>query len=155
MYALKQEGMSEEGDRKLKLPNNLFIIGTMNTADRSVGHIDYAIKRRFAFVDVLPTDVAIDDVVTDVDLKRRAKALYADVSKLFNEEKTADKPTYLQSDFKSKDVQLGHSYFLVKTLSELNMKLEFEIKPILFEYVKDGVLNQEAEERIKALKVNE
>src|SRR5690606_13003636 len=115
----------------------LFIIGTMNTADRRVGHIDYAIKRRFAFVDVPPTDVAIDEVVVEADLNRKAKALYADVSKLFNEEKTADKPTYLQSDFKAKDVQLGHSYFLVDSLSELNMKLEFEIKPILFEYVKD------------------
>jgi len=127
----------------------------MNTADRSVGHIDYAIKRRFAFVDVPPTDVAIDEVVVEADLNRKAKALYADVSKLFNEEKTADKPTYLQSDFKAKDVQLGHSYFLVDSLSELNMKLEFEIKPILFEYVKDGVLSQEAEKEIKALKVNE
>ena len=88
-------------------------------------------------------------------VNRMAKELYAVVSKLFNEEKTADKPAYLQSDFKAKDVQLGHSYFLVDTLSELNMKLEFEIKPILFEYVKDGVLSQEAEKEIKALKVNE
>jgi 5-methylcytosine-specific restriction protein B len=155
MYSLKQEGIEGTGDRALRLPNNLFIIGTMNTADRSVGHIDYAIKRRFAFIDVPPTDVAIDEVIDDADLNRKAKALYADVSKLFNEEKTADKPAYLQSDFKAKDVQLGHSYFLVDSLSELNMKLEFEIKPILFEYVKDGVLSQEAEKEIKALKVNE
>jgi len=155
MYSLKQVGIDGTGDRALRLPNNLFIIGTMNTADRSVGHIDYAIKRRFAFIDVPPTDVAIDEVIGDADLNRKAKALYADVSKLFNEEKTADKPAYLQSDFKAKDVQLGHSYFLVDSLSQLNMKLEFEIKPILFEYVKDGVLSQEAEKEIKALKVNE
>ncbi len=155
MYSLKQEGVAETGDRTLKLPNNLFIIGTMNTADRSVGHIDYAIKRRFAFVDVPPTDVAIDEVIADADLNKKAKALYAEVSKLFNEEKIIDKPVYLQSDFKAKDVQLGHSYFLVNTLSELKMKLEFEIKPILFEYIKDGVLSQEAEKEIKALKVNE
>jgi 5-methylcytosine-specific restriction protein B len=155
MYSLKQEGIEGTGDRALRLPNNLFIIGTMNTADRSVGHIDYAIKRRFAFIDVPPTDVAIDEVIDDADLNRKAKELYADVSKLFNEEKTADKPAYLQSDFKAKDVHLGHSYFLVDSLSELNMKLEFEIKPILFEYVKDGVLSQEAEKEIKALKVNE
>ena len=50
---------------------------------------------------------------------------------------------------------MGHSYFLVKTLSELIMKLNFEIKPILFEYVKDGVLSQEAEVVIKTFKVNE
>lgn len=155
MYSLKQEGVAEAGDRTLRLPNNLFIIGTMNTADRSVGHIDYAIKRRFAFVDVPPTDVAIDEVIADADLNKKAKTLYAEVSKLFNEEKAVDKPVFLQSDFKAKDVQLGHSYFLVKNLSQLKMKLEFEIKPILFEYVKDGVLGQEAEKKIKALMVNE
>ncbi len=127
----------------------------MNTADRSVGHIDYAIKRRFAFVEVLPTDTAIDEVISDIDLNRKAKELFAAVSKLFNEEKSAGNPIYLQSDFKAKDVQLGHSYFLAKSLSELIMKLEFEIKPILFEYIKDGVLSQEAENEIKALKVNE
>jgi len=95
---------STSGDRTLKLPNNLFIIGTMNTADRSVGHIDYAIKRRFAFVDIPPSDVAIDEVVTDAVLNTKVKALYADVAKLFNEEKSADKPVFLQSDFKAKDV---------------------------------------------------
>ncbi|MBS1666718.1 MAG: AAA family ATPase [Bacteroidetes bacterium] len=161
IYALEYRGEKVdsmydiEGDNSLVLPPNLYIIGTMNTADRSVGHIDYAIKRRFAFVDVPPSDIAIDEVITDADLNRKAKALYANVSKLFNEEKTVDKPTYLQSDFKAKDVQLGHSYFLANTHSELKMKLEFEIKPILFEYVKDGVLSPEAEKEIKALKVNE
>jgi 5-methylcytosine-specific restriction protein B len=155
MYALKQAGANDTGDRLLRLPNNLFIIGTMNTADRSVGHIDYAIKRRFAFVEVLPTDTAIDEVISDADLNRKAKELFAAVLKLFNEEKSADKPIYLQSDFKAKDVQLGHSYFLANTISELNMKLEFEIKPILFEYIKDGVLSQDAESEIKALQINE
>lgn len=34
------------GNREIKLPENLYIIGTMNTADRSIGHIDYAIRKR-------------------------------------------------------------------------------------------------------------
>ena len=37
------------------VPPNLYIIGIMNTADRSVGQIDYAVRRRFAFVNVLPS----------------------------------------------------------------------------------------------------
>ncbi|HEU4554138.1 MAG TPA: AAA family ATPase, partial [Chitinophaga sp.] len=45
-----------KGEREIMLPKNLFLIGTMNTADRSVGHIDYAIRRRFAFIDVLPDE---------------------------------------------------------------------------------------------------
>jgi 5-methylcytosine-specific restriction protein B len=148
IYALEYrdepvESMYEyEGKREIILPPNLYIIGTMNTADRSVGHIDYAIKRRFAFVDVLPTDQAIDDVVTDADLNAKAKILYHKVAELFNED--ADKTVYLQSDFKAKDVQLGHSYFLVEKEKQLELKLEFEIKPLLNEYVKDGILSEEA-----------
>ena len=50
MYAI-------DDDNSFTLPPNLYIIGTMNTADRSVGHIDYAIRRRFAFVNVLPKEL--------------------------------------------------------------------------------------------------
>lgn len=142
-------GDDEESDRVLVLPDNLYIIGTMNTADRSVGHIDYAIKRRFAFVDVLPTDQAIDDVVIDPVLLAKAKGLYHKVAALFNEDKS--KTVYLQSDFKAKDVQLGHSYFLVETEKQLELKLEFEIKPLLNEYVKDGILSEAASNEITSL----
>ncbi|MCY1481963.1 5-methylcytosine-specific restriction enzyme B [compost metagenome] len=123
----------------------------MNTADRSVGHIDYAIKRRFAFVDVLPSDQAIDDVVKEPSLNLKAKGLYKKVAELFNEK--SDKPIYLQSDFKAKDVQLGHSYFLVETEKQLELKLEFEIKPLLNEYVKDGVLGEETLQEIESLRI--
>lgn len=148
IYALEYrdepvESMYEhEGKREIILPSNLYIIGTMNTADRSVGHIDYAIKRRFAFADVLPTDQAIDDVIKDTTLNHLAKSLYHKVADLFNEDK--NKIVYLQSDFKGKDVQLGHSYFLVETEKQLELKLNFEIKPLLNEYVKDGILSEEA-----------
>lgn len=148
IYALEYrdepvESMYEyDGKRKIILPSNLYIIGTMNTADRSVGHIDYAIKRRFAFVDILPTDQAIDEVITDPELNAKAKTLYHKVANLFNEDKT--KTVYLQSDFKAKDVQLGHSYFLAETEKQLELKLNFEIRPLLNEYVKDGILSEEA-----------
>ncbi|MBE0392687.1 AAA family ATPase [Flavobacterium sp. PL002] len=138
-----------ESNRVLLLPDNLYIIGTMNTADRSVGHIDYAIKRRFAFVNVPPTADAIDDVVKDPILKAKAKVLYHKVADLFNEDKS--KNVYLQSDFKAKDVQLGHSYFLVENEKQLELKLEFEIKPLLNEYVRDGILEESALAQIDAL----
>ena len=63
IYALEYRGEAVqsmyaiEGENNLILPPNLYIIGTMNTADRSVGHIDYAIRRRFAFVNILPKDL--------------------------------------------------------------------------------------------------
>ena len=139
----------EEPDRVILLPDNLYIIGTMNTADRSVGHIDYAIKRRFAFVDVPPTSDAIDNMVKDSAVNAKAKSLFSKVADLFNEDET--KTVYLQSDFKAKEVQLGHSYFLAETEKQLKLKLEFEIIPLLNEYVKDGILSESALAEIQNL----
>ncbi|MGE4385017.1 MAG: AAA family ATPase [Endomicrobiaceae bacterium] len=126
------------GEREIILPNNLFIIGTMNTADRSVGHIDYAIRRRFAFVDMSPDENVISNP--------KAKNLFFEIKKLFTDE-------YLSPDFKAKDVMIGHSYFIVKDENELKLKLEFEIKPILEEYLKDGIFLDIASEKIESLNV--
>jgi MoxR-like ATPase/spore coat protein CotF len=127
-----------EGEREITLPKNLFIIGTMNTADRSVGHIDYAIRRRFAFVDILPDENVIQNVI--------AKTLFNEIKTLFSIE-------FLSPDFNAKDVMIGHSYFLVKDVNELKIKLEFEIKPILREYLKDGIFLEIANGKIELLNV--
>ena len=136
IYALEYRGEAVEsmyaidGDNKLILPPNLYIIGTMNTADRSVGHIDYAIRRRFAFVDVLPKDLSGEEGIAF------DQPLFNQVSELFDKN--------LSPEFKKKEVQLGHSYFIDKSKLEegvsMSVRLEFEIRPILLEYVKDGVL---------------
>lgn len=127
-----------EGEREIILPRNLFIIGTMNTADRSVGHIDYAIRRRFAFVDVLPDATVIEN--------DKAKTLFSTIKTLFTND-------FLSPDFKAKDVMIGHSYFLVKDDEDLKIKLEFEIKPILREYLKDGIFLEIANDKIESLNV--
>lgn len=127
-----------DGNRNIVLPRNLYIIGTMNTADRSVGHIDYAVRRRFAFVDVLPDA----DVITN----NRAKDLFNKVADLFSND-------YLSPDFHKNDVQIGHSYFIVDSDSELSTRWNYEIKPILNEYIKDGVLSPEAQNFVDSLYV--
>ena len=131
IYALEYRGEAVqsmyaiEGENNLILPPNLNIIGTMNTADRSVGHIDYAIRRRFAFVNVLPKDL------TNELGDQFESALFAKVTNLFN--------TNLSPEFKKEEVQLGHSYFITKN-TPIDIRWEYEIKPILLEYVKDGIL---------------
>lgn len=157
IYALEYRNESVEsmydldGDYSITIPENLYIIGTMNTADRSVGHIDYAIQRRFAFVDILPS---IDKINND-----KSKELYRKVADLFVQEKDGKKlnSDFLASDFEYKDVQLGHSYFILKEgsdeeqKSELSMRLKYEIVPILNEYVKDGLLLESAKEKIEEI----
>ena len=143
IYALEYRGEAVQSmytiddDNSLVLPPNLYIIGTMNTADRSVGHIDYAIRRRFAFVNVLPKDL------TSELGNQFESILFAKVTNLFN--------TNLSSEFKKEDVQLGHSYFITKN-TPIDIRWEYEIKPILLEYVKDGILiGQDIEEKINSL----
>jgi 5-methylcytosine-specific restriction protein B len=141
------EDIYELKDYDIVIPNNIYIIGTMNTADRSVGHIDYAIRRRFAFVDVLPK------VLNDVSFE---KALFEEVSKFFVEninDKPLKRSEYLSSEFNPKDVWLGHSYFIKKDGVESSIRLEYEIKPILEEYLKDGILidNDEIRNKIENL----
>ena len=153
IYALEYRGefvqsMYEyEGTRDIKLPKNLYIIGTMNTADRSVGHIDYAIRRRFAFYNVLPN--------LSVVKNKKAKEIFQEVSNLFNNK------SYLSSDFDADDVRIGHSYFIPSDEKmtddefdvELKQKLKYEIKPILHEYIKDGILLDSAREVVENLHV--
>lgn len=150
IYALEYRGERVKsmydisGNRDFIVPPNLYIIGTMNTADRSVGHIDYAIRRRFAFVDVPPSEQPIRDVVKDPQTQAKALSLFQKVGALFQGE-------YLNSDFKAEEVQLGHSYFLAEDEATLKLKLDFEIKPLLKEYVKDGILNEKAASEIEKL----
>ncbi len=142
IYALEYRGEPvesmyemEDGGNTIILPENLYIIGTMNTADRSVGQIDYAIRRRFAFVDVLPK--VLDETTLDAGLKFNTEKFNA-VAKLF-----VGDNNHLSEEFKSKDVQLGHSYFIYKD-GEFDLNLKHEIKPILREYVADGILKESA-----------
>ncbi|MCC3214844.1 AAA family ATPase [Chryseobacterium sp. X308] len=161
IYALEYRGQAVEsvyevdGKRDLILPHNLYIIGTMNTADRSVGHIDYAIRRRFAFIDVLPESLEHD---TSIHFNTEG---FEKVSELF-------KNGNVSGEFEAKDVQLGHSYFIAKnediqdgyTKEEIfRMKMNYEVVPILLEYVKDGVLigshdGKDIKEYINDLKTN-
>lgn len=149
IYALEYRGEAVESmyavedDYKLILPPNLYIIGTMNTADRSVGHIDYAIRRRFAFVDVPAENLKETQGLDNFD-----DILFKKVVALFE--------TNLSPEFEKKDVQLGHSYFIDKSDEEdgvgIDIRFEYEIKPILFEYVKDGVLiGENIKEEIESL----
>jgi len=174
IYALEYRGEAVEsmyaidGDNKLTLPPNLYIIGTMNTADRSVGHIDYAIRRRFAFVDVLPKDLTKEEgVIFKEEIFKQVTSLFLknyDPKVDYNSDVAViEKSAYLTADFEPKDVWLGHSYFiqqyekdekgnedLTKPI-DFSLRIKYEIKPILEEYIKDGILKETAREVIKNL----
>lgn len=115
------------------VPSNLYIIGTMNTADRSIGHIDYAIRRRFSFV-ALKSDKNVISSYDKYDNGTKEKA-----EKLFDEIK-AFISSYINADLDADDLMIGHSYFLCKTEEDLKRRLEYEMIPLIEEYEKDGII---------------
>ena len=143
IYALEYRGEPintpyDAGDGKaLTIPKNLYVIGTMNTADRTIGQIDYAVRRRFAFVACPPDEQVIRDNSDGVALN-----FFNRVNAIFDR--------HISSDFDAADVRVGHSYFLA-TGSKLGYKLVYQAVPILREYVKDGVLKQGAESEIQEI----
>ena len=102
---------------KFSVPNNVYIIGTMNTADRSVEALDTALRRRFSFVEMQPKP----DILSKVG--------EVDLSKLL---KTINKRIELLID---KDHQIGHSYFIgIEDLEDLRRTFKDKIIPLLEEY---------------------
>lgn len=110
---------------KFTVPDNLYIIGTMNTTDRSVGSIDYAVRRRFVFV-TLKSDKTILTLPEAVKLFEAVE-------------------NYLKScasDMNIEDLMVGHSYFMAKDEDALRLRWQYEILPLLKEYHNDGIINQ-------------
>lgn len=104
------------------VPNNVYLIGTMNTADRSIATIDTALRRRFNFKEMLPDEEVLDGIyVEDVSIKDIFIKMNKRITVLFDREHT-----------------LGHAYFLplkgaptIETLADI---FENSIIPLLQEY---------------------
>lgn len=119
----------KEDDGKIIIPKNLYIIGTMNTADRSIGSIDYAIRRRFAFYTITSNKEIIED--------EEAQKLYDSIYNIIK--------THISDEYHIEDIMVGHSYFLPKEDNDyvgnyLELSLHYNIIPLLMEYYKDGIL---------------
>ena len=117
------------------VPKNLYIIGTMNTTARSTGTIDYALRRRFAFV-TLKSDRSV--------IKNQALALFDNIEEFIRKKQCGD----LGID----DLMVGHSYFMSASEEELREKMEYEVLPLIAEYINDGILNVSSEEKKTAFK---
>jgi 5-methylcytosine-specific restriction protein B len=113
------------GTRSLTIPRNLYVIGTMNSADRSIAILDLAVRRRFAFIDIWP----------DFDVIRQqgnelAVSAFGNLLDIFSQY-TPDDALVLMP---------GHAYFLAESLAELTHRLQYELMPLLNEYLQEGRL---------------
>ena len=128
---------------KFSAPDNLYIIGTMNTADRSIDYIDYALRRRFAFISIKADKLAIENYYDNKnsDCKDKAINLFDEIKNLIDKN--------INEEFEADDIMIGHSYFMAQNFEELQNKLEYEIKPLLLEYLKDGILKLNKDKDLK------
>lgn len=122
-------------DRKFYVPENLFIIGMMNTADRSLSMVDYALRRRFAFVTLSPqfSSPRFRDHLLAVDVPQ---AIIDRITSRMTElnEAIANDTVNLGTGF-----QIGHSFFVPDDESSFSdgwyeRIIETEIRPLLEEY---------------------
>ena len=139
------------------IPNNVYLIATMNTADRSLGSLDYAIRRRFAFIAEKPFGLEVEGF--NEELFEKVSSLFV---KNFDEYKESgwdltmklEPADTLSEEYKPEDVWIGHSYFLMQDEEgedNTSNRLLYEIIPLLEEYVRDGVLTAEAQDVIDGL----
>ncbi len=119
------------------VPKNVYVIGTMNTTDRSTGILDYAIRRRFAFV-TLRSDVEVvkryyANKNLDQTLCDAAVAVFNSVYKFVK--------SYNADGSDVDDIMVGHSYFMAENEGALKRRIEFEVIPLVQEYIRDGILS--------------
>ncbi|RTR34750.1 McrB family protein [Shewanella atlantica] len=104
------------------VPSNLHIIGTMNTADKSLAQVDIALRRRFEFVEMMPKHELLEDIdVEGINIAKLLETINQRIELLYDREHT-----------------IGHSFFLPlkndPTIERLARIFELEILPLLEEY---------------------
>jgi 5-methylcytosine-specific restriction protein B len=113
------------GSQTFMFPENLYVLATMNTADRSIAPVDIAIRRRFAFVTMAPDRAVVESQGIALGLE-----IFDRLTDVFVEHAPLD----------ALDLMPGHAYFLAKELDELKERFRFELLPLLDEYIREGYL---------------
>lgn len=110
-----------------KLPDNFFVIATMNTADRSLAVVDFALRRRFAWYSLKPKVIISEKFFNDDFVK---------IQEIFD--------WYASSSELS--LQPGQGYFIADSKEEMNNRIKYEILPLIKEYLQEGLLRNAKEE---------
>ena len=116
-----------------KIPSNLYIVGTMNSSDKSIALIDIALRRRFTFLKMIPRNELVPEY---------SRELFIKLNKFIGETL-------------GEEYRIGHSYFMnVSNSEELDFVWEYKIVPLLEEYYYGDVDNLEEakQKRVESVK---
>lgn len=110
-----------------KLPSNLFVIATMNTADRSLAIIDFALRRRFAWYEMQPKPISIPTF---------QEKHFNKFQQIFEWYATSEEL----------NLQPGQGYFIANSEKEMKNRVRYELLPLIKEYLQEGLLLSATEE---------
>lgn len=134
--------------KPLRIPENLFIIGTMNSLDRSISIVDYALRRRFLFIKISPNHSVLKKwqekhpienneqnrnlhrllstkmLKDDMTFYKVINGLFERLNQMINKDR-----------FLSENHKIGHTYFFVKSFREFNVNWNYKIIPMLEEFL--------------------
>lgn len=144
------------------VPNNLYIIGTMNTADRSIALMDTALRRRFSFVEMMPNYKELEKIQVnnaDIQLNKLLEAINTRIEYLLDRERTIGHAFFFENAKKDEISQDKERY--ITTLDNLKIIFKNKIIPLLQEYFCDdyekikSVLNDDENKFIEVVKSEE
>ena len=110
-----------------QLPDNLFVIATMNTADRSLAVVDFALRRRFAWYTLKPKPI---------DSNQFHRKDFISIQEIFDWYATSNELS----------LQPGQGYFIASSEEEISNRIKYEIFPLIKEYLQEGLLSNAKEE---------
>ncbi len=111
-----------------KLPDNLYVIATMNTADRSLAVVDFALRRRFAWFTLFPRTIKADPG------EHFCEKEFHEIADIFEKYSTDEEL----------NLQPGHAYFIVPDSDRemIKVRLKYEVMPLIKEYLNEGMLSR-------------
>lgn len=112
------EALLPYSGQRFSIPNNVYIIGTMNTADKSLVSMDAALRRRFDFIEIMPDPAIIVGNPEGVNLRLLLETINRRIEALYDRDHT-----------------IGHSYFMhVSSISDLGQVFRYNVIPLLMDY---------------------
>lgn len=110
-----------------EIPQNFFMIGTMNTADRSLAVVDFALRRRFAWYRLYPKIIKSENFYLDD---------FIEFEQIFQ---------WFADDLEL-NLQPGQGYFIANTKDEMKLRIEYELFPLIKEYITEGIMTKAKDE---------
>ena len=123
---IEKNSKGEDIINEFGVPSNLYILGTMNTADKSIAALDIALRRRFVFKPYYPDVTKIED--------NNLASLMKKLNDLIEDDSNGSNKFYKGADF-----TIGHSYFMKKNINDKADIFNNKVIPLLMEYYMNNI----------------